>query len=304
MFVTDFRTGIEETYGMRIREIRRVKDVFRIRTRLGTYCLKGYDVQVEEVFYIARVFACLDERGFTRSPKVYPTTALSPVMIHQGSVYMLTNWVHGRQPDFGSAADLRKGLRSLARFHAAAEGFPAGEAPASRIRYFDLEKDVSDYKDLLGCYENTRHLVPPCEEAISRLREPAVLAAITAEQQASAFIHGDYNYPNLIKDKRGKLHLIDFENSSLHVRMKDLAHILHRNFTWNAGGMLRAVEYYQRHRQLSAPDLSLLHALLSAPYPVVRSIKIGGIQSAARVIPSTDRFLQYQKELGALLTSS
>lgn len=48
--MTDFRTGIEETYGMRIREIRRVKDVFRIRTRLGTYCLKGYDVQVEEVF--------------------------------------------------------------------------------------------------------------------------------------------------------------------------------------------------------------------------------------------------------------
>ncbi|WP_146116464.1 hypothetical protein [Paenibacillus sp. AR247] len=151
--MTDFRTGIEETYGMRIREIRRVKDVFRIRTPLGTYCLKGYDVQVEEVFYIARVFACLDERGFTRSPKVYPTTTLSPVMIHQGSVYMLTNWVHGRQPDFGSAADLRKGLRALARFHAAAEGFPAGEAPASRIRYFDLEKDVSDYKDLLGYYE-------------------------------------------------------------------------------------------------------------------------------------------------------
>ncbi|WP_256992450.1 phosphotransferase [Paenibacillus sp. XY044] len=302
--MTDLRTGIEETYGMRIREIRRVKDVFRIRTPLGTYCLKGYDVQAEEVFYIARIFAWLDERGFTRSPKVHPTTAHSPVMTHRGTVYMLTNWVHGRQPDFGKATDLRKGLRALARFHAAAEGFPAGEAPASRTRYFDLDNDVSEYKDLLGSYDNTGYFVPLCEEVISRLREPALLAAITAEQQASAFIHGDYNYPNLIKDKQGKLHLIDFENSSLHVRMKDLSHILHRNFTWNASGMLRAVEYYQRYRQLSASDLSLLHALLSAPYPVVRSINIGGIRSAARVIPSSAQFMQYRKDLGALLASS
>lgn len=295
------RPRIEETYGIRIREIHQVQDVFRIITDTGFYCLKSYDFQEEEIRFITRVLSCMDEHGFTRGQRVYPTLEQSAYMTQDGLSYTLTNWVDGKRPDFHRMTDLKKGLRTLAKFHSAAEGFPAGVAPAARIRYSGLYSEVSEYKEQMGSYHNTGHLVPLCEEVLEHLREPKVIAAIDAEQKAFAFVHGDYNYPNLIKDKQGRLHLIDFENSSLHVRMKDLSHILHRNYTWNAAGMLRAVDYYQRHRQLSSSDLFLLHALLSAPYHVVRNIKIGGIRSARRVIPTLAQLRTYQKELRKLL---
>jgi Ser/Thr protein kinase RdoA (MazF antagonist) len=243
----------------------------------------------------------MNEHGYTRGQRAYPTVEQSAYMTHDGISYTLTNWVDGQRPNFTRRMDFKNGIRTLAKFHSIAEAFPRDEAPVARIRYSILDNEVLEYKNLLSQYKNTAHLTALCEEVLHHLHQPKVLEAIDTEQNASAFVHGDYNCPNLIKDNRQKLHLIDFDNSSLHTRMKDLSHILHRNFVWNGSEMLRWIDYYQRYRQLSSSDLHLLHALLSAPYHVVRNIKVGGIRTAKQVIPTFVRLNKYQRELRALL---
>jgi len=295
------RSRVEQMYGIKIREILQIKDVYKVRTNNAIYCLKSYVFPEEEVRFITRILSYMNEHGFTRGQKVYPTVEQSAYMTHNGISYTLTNWVDGQRPDFTKGMDLKNGIRTLAKFHSIAEGFPSAEAPVARIRYSGLNHDVSEYNKLLSQYKNTGHLAALCEEVLNHLRQPKVLEAIDTEQKASAFVHGDYNYPNLIKDKRRKLHLIDFDNSSLHIRMEDLSHILHRNFVWNGTEMLRWIDYYQRYRQLSSSDMNLLHALLSAPYHVVRNIRIGGIRLAKRVIPTLAHMKKYQRELRALL---
>ncbi|MFC5406533.1 phosphotransferase [Cohnella soli] len=292
---------VEQMYGIKIRDTFQIRDVYRIRTADASYCLKSYVFPEDEVRFITRILSYMDEHGFTRGQKVYPTLEQSSYMTHDGVSYTLTNWVDGQRPVFAMKIDLKNGVRTLAKFHSIAEGFPSAEAPVARIRYSGLNHEVSEYKQLLSQYKNSEHLAALCEEVLGYLHQPKVLEAVDAEQKASAFVHGDYNYPNLMKDKRGKLHLIDFDNSSLHARMKDLSHILHRNFVWNGAEMLRWIDYYQRYRQLSSSDLSLLHALLSAPYHVVRNIRIGGIRLAKRVIPTLAHMNKYQRELRALL---
>jgi thiamine kinase-like enzyme len=179
--------------------------------------------------------------------------------------------------------------------------FPSEEAVVSRIRYPKIYAEVFEYKDLLCRDDRMVSLVPLCEEVLHYLAQPAVAEAIASEQRVSAFVHGDYNYPNLIKDSHHKLHLIDFENTSLNVRMNDLSHILHRNCLWDSSRMLRWIEYYERKRPLSPYDLNLLHAQLMAPYHVVRNIRIGGFRHAESVIPTSSRLSRYRRELRALL---
>ncbi|MET3208594.1 UNVERIFIED_CONTAM: CotS family spore coat protein [Paenibacillus sp. PvR008] len=292
---------VERTYGLKIRNSHQIKDVYKIKTANATYCLKPYSFSEDEVRFIVRILSWLDERGFTRSQKVYPTVQQSAYMTHKGSSYTLTNWVNGQNPKFTKRIDFKKAIATLARFHSRAEGFPIDEAPASRIRYAGLDHEVSGYKEQLTPYKSTTHLVTLCEEVLNLLQQPNILEAIDREQKAAAFIHGDYNYPNLIIDRQHRLHLIDFENCSLHVRMKDLSHILHRNYLWNGTGMLRWIDFYQRYRPLSALDLQLLHALLLTPYHVVRNMRRGGIRSAKRVIPTVAKLNKYRRELRALL---
>ncbi len=164
-----------------------------------------------------------------------------------------------------------------------------------------MSDEIAEYKKRLSPYKGTAHLLALCEEVLYRLQQPKVRAAIQQEQKAAALIHGDYNYPNLVKDRQLKIHLIDFENCSLHVRMKDLSHLLHRNCLWNATKMLRAIDFYQRYRPLSTQDLHLLHTLLISPYHVVRNLRIGGFRSAKRVIPSFVHLNKYRRELRSLL---
>lgn len=294
--------AVERTYGIKIRSADKVHDVYRIRTSDTGYCLKKYLFQEEDVRFIARVFHCLQQNGFTRGQRIYPTMDQSSYMTHAGQHYTLTNWVDGDRPAFRRGNDFKKAVRTLAKFHEAAQGFPWAEAPAGRDRYAELGPEMAEYKELLGRYGSTRHLVPLCDQVLGELSGTAAEEAMQAERQAAAFVHGDYNYPNLIKDPAGKLHLIDFENTSLNCRMKDLSHILHRNFTWNGAGMLRWIDQYHRRRALGRPDLHLLHALLTAPYHVVRNIRIGGIKNARSVIPSADKLRRYQRELLSLLS--
>ncbi|OBA07879.1 sporulation protein [Paenibacillus polymyxa] len=294
-------SSVEQMYGIKIQRSRQIKDIHKIETANTTYCLKPYKFPEEEIRFITRVLSYLDERGFTRSQKVYPTVQQTAYMTHEGISYTLTNWVHGPRPEFTKRIDFKKGIATLAKFHTHAAGFPATETPPSRIRYEGLSDEVAGYKKRLSLYKGTAHLVALCEEVLDRLQQSKVREAIQQEQKATAFIHGDYNYPNLIKDRQFKIYLIDFENCSLHVRMKDLSHLLHRNCLWNATKMLRAIDFYQRYRPLSTQDLRLLHALLISPYHVVRNIRIGGFRSAKRVIPSFVHLNKYRRELRALL---
>ncbi|WP_342417229.1 phosphotransferase [Paenibacillus sp. FSL R10-2782] len=294
-------SNVEQMYGIKIQHTRQVKDIYKIETANMTYCLKPYNFPEDEIRFITRVLSFLDERGFTRSQKVYPTVQKTAYMTHAGISYTLTNWVDGRRPNFIKKIDFKKGISTLAKFHSSAVGFPVAEAPTARIRYEGLGDEIAGYKKRLSPYKGTAHLVALCEEVSNHLQQPKVREAIVSEQKAGACIHGDYNYPNLIKDRRLKIHLIDFENCSLHVRMKDLSHLLHRNSLWNGTNMLRAVDYYQRYRPLSTHDLHLLHTLLISPYHVVRNIRIGGIRSAKRVIPSFAQLNKYRRELRALI---
>ncbi|EHS58347.1 phosphotransferase [Paenibacillus sp. Aloe-11] len=294
-------SNVEQMYGIKIQRARQKKDIHKIETASMTYCLKPYNFPEDEIRFITHVLSFLDERGFTRSQKVYPTVQQTAYMTHEGVSYTLTNWVDGQRPKFTKRIDFKKGICTLAKFHSSAVGFPVSEAPAARIRYEGLGDEIAGYKKRLSPYKGTAHLVALCEEVTHRLQQPKVREAIDSEQKAGAFIHGDYNYPNLIKDRQLKIHLIDFENCSLHVRMKDLSHLLHRNCLWNGTKMLRAVDYYQRYRPLSPRDLHLLHALLISPYHVVRNIRIAGIRSAKRVIPSLAQLNKYRRELRALL---
>jgi Ser/Thr protein kinase RdoA (MazF antagonist) len=294
-------SNVEQMYGIKIQHTRQVKDIYKIETASMTYCLKPYSFAEDEIRFITRVLSYLDERGFTRSQKVYPTVQQAAYMTHEGISYTLTNWVDGRRPEFTKKIDFKKGISTLAKFHSSAVGFPVTEAPAARIRYEGLSDETAGYKKRLSPYKGTAHLVDLCEEVSNHLQQTKVREAIKSEQKVAAFIHGDYNYPNLIKDRRLNIHLIDFENCSLHVRMKDLSHLLHRNCLWNGSQMLRAVDYYQRYRPLSTHDLHLLHTLLISPYHVVRNIRIGGIRSSKRVIPSFVQLNKYRRELRALL---
>jgi Ser/Thr protein kinase RdoA (MazF antagonist) len=291
---------IQEAYGITIIKRKKVRDVFCLTTeKNGILCLKSYQKPEPEVAFIAQVLKHLSESNFQFSPKLLLTRNQTPWITFNEEHYMLTNWIVGMEPDFKNEHNYKKAVRLLARFHSAAQNFQATDVPDARVRYNDLGSKIIHYRNILSGYAEMKNLVLLCDEALERLSHPMVIKAIELEKTAEALVHGDYNYPNIIRDSSRNFHIIDYENTSMNVRMLDFSHILHRNFPWMGKETMRWIEYYDSKRSLSAEDRYLLNTLLLIPYPVVRAALLK--KHPRNFIPTVDTIKNYKHDLNRLL---
>jgi Ser/Thr protein kinase RdoA (MazF antagonist) len=312
---------LEQRYGITVLSREKVRDVYRLKAKgHGHLCLKPYDYSEEEVRFIAGLLGHLAAAGYRHSPRVISDKQGNAYGIISGKRCILTDWVRGRHPFFCKrepfrgktgrisqskgvwGQDLAKGFRALARFHLYAQGLKTEGAPPNRIRYGSSQNVFHGYGEVLRKHPELTRYIPVCEEAVRLLAKPQAEQAVSLEQAAGAYTHGDYNYPNLVKDRKGRLHLIDFENASLNVRMFDLAHLLYRNCPWEPDMVLRGVAEYDRKRPLGREDRHLLYALLHAPYPIIRALGQYRREYARHVeLPTEQRLNRYIRKLGALL---
>jgi Ser/Thr protein kinase RdoA (MazF antagonist) len=278
---------IETTFPLTIRNMTKVRDVYRLLTTRGrVLCIKSYPIPETEVRFIAQVMIQLAETGFRYSPRIVPTSDQALWTMRKDKAFMITNWVRGRAPNFGDRSEWKKAIRTLAEFHRHAERTAIHDVPPGRNRFAQLPNVIADYRTNLIEYQSVENMsacVSLCDDAIR-------------------YVHGDYNYPNLIFDRQRFIHLIDFENTSHQVRMSDLAHILHRNVAWMGDETLRWIEYYDRTRPLSSGDRHLLFALLHVPYPLVRAIRLHKCRQKIRnAIPKAKMIDQYVSSLRKII---
>jgi CotS family spore coat protein len=268
---------IEHQYGIQINKCTKVKDVYRVETKQhGSLCLKSYRVSIEEVQFIAVVQEYLIQNGFLYSPRVFLNRDGLPYIQTHGACYMLTNWVNGQNPRYQNIKQLKKSVRTLAAFHSHAK-YISISAPKRRFRVFSLEDRFKSTYSAVKKYDDRDSakrdaMLHLCKQALEQFEDAHVQKAILHEAKIKAFVHGDYNYPNLVVDAQGNHQLIDFDNTSLHVRMEDLAHIIHRNYPWQADGAFRLIDVYSHVRPIGKDELRLLVALLHEPYPLIRAI--------------------------------
>ncbi|MFC5468811.1 phosphotransferase [Cohnella suwonensis] len=297
---------IEAAFPLAIRNMTKVRDVYRLLTTRGrVLCIKSYPIPEPEVRFIAQVMIHLAETGFRYGPRIIPTRDQALWTMRKEKAFMITNWVRGRAPNLGDRLEWRKAIRMLADFHRHAERMEIRDVPPERNRFAKLPNIIADYRKNMLEYpsvENMSACVSLCDDAIRYLSEPESLEAIKYEESVRAFVHGDYNYPNLVFDRRRFIHLIDFENTSHQVRMADLAHILHRNVAWKGDETLRWIEHYDRTRPLSSGDRHLLFALLHVPYPLVRAIRLHKCRQKIRnAMPKSKMIDQYVGSLKKII---
>ena len=270
------RAEVEREYGIEILDWKPVRDVFQIRSkRHGVLCLKPYEYESEEVQFIAAVQDHVYGRGFHYVPRTLRTRDQQSSIAFAHRWYMLTPWIAGKTPVFRDARQLHHAVRTLGGFHTHAQNFPRSSVPPQRYKMNQmLEQLVKDRQLIRRTYQGIagKTLLDLCDESIRQLKSKKVRKAILHEAELGAVIHGDYNYPNIVRDVRNRDHLIDFDNASMNTRMEDLAHIIHRNAPWQPEKVMRLIDHYDHARPLSSGDLSLLAALLYRPYPVIRSL--------------------------------
>ncbi|RIV23129.1 hypothetical protein D2Q93_08310 [Alicyclobacillaceae bacterium I2511] len=302
--------GFENVYSLRLSEVQPVRDVFRITTQNGSVlCLKPFDYNQQEMQFIAMAMEYLKKSGFPYIPKILRTKEGFLWARIKQRKYMLTDWIRGRSPNFSNLDEYGQAVQTLARFHKHSEGFVCSDGITCRRKVEKLENGIRQTRHVLqqtgSIPSDTRALLLDfCDLAQSRLQEPTVQDGIRHETAHGALAHGDFNYPNLVRNTRGHLYVIDFDAVAYQVRMVDLAHLLQRNCGWSGEKVLRWLDVYNRVRPLSGEDCALLTMLLYTPHTVARQIRLHRHRhlSVVRQWPSVQTLRLYSRHLDQIMS--
>lgn len=268
-------------YGLRPLLITKIRNrnVYKVHTTDKIYAFKVYDWPAAINFHITLLHQ-LDKNGFRQFPKVITTLDGSGSVEMGDMSYVLSEWIEGVQPSFSNIEHLKIASAFLALFHRAAKA-PEQEVMKNVPNAFLYpttfhDMQVGPYR--IGVVKNRLNEwvkqfgTDPLRIALERMEYAEYFFPIdsykelvTSERKENTFIHGDYNYSNLIFSPEGKVYLIDFDGSHYCVRISDLLSLCHLHMGENAEMLLDILKSYHRVRPLTLTEFEIVKNQLFVP---------------------------------------
>ena len=255
-------------------------NIFIVTTDNKTYILKVYSRPVNHDFQIA-ILNQLTKNGFTQFPRVI-FTKNGQSSVEMGSLrYVLYEWIDGTIPSFHRIRQLKMAASFLASFHAVAEGldedvinkstrndflYPAtfGEVRVGPFRNKVILNRLNEWVNHFGT-DPLRIALERMEYAENMFSTDNYKELLQTEKEKNTFIHGDYNYSNLIYSPKGKVYLIDFDASSVYMRICDLLFLCHLHMGKEAEYLIDILKSYHQIRPLSRLEFEIIKAELFVP---------------------------------------
>lgn len=282
---------ILENYKLQFRKIERKRSAYKVTTDDKAYCLKilrrGYKRAHKSYFLSTE----LKKKGFDNVAEYVFTNEKKYLIKYKKSSFYITEWLDSNEVDFKNIDDILDCSRFLAEFHNAAKNLLI--PPNIKIRNkhnkwgeifnthflavqkFDRkikEKSKSKITGFDLIYQNNLEIfMAEAAFAMHLLDTEEAKRAFEAAEKESFICHDSFYYQNILRDKTGKLYLVDLESSQLDCPMSDLGKFIRRilckhKFKWDFDLCRRIIEAYDSVRPISRDELYPLLAMLTFPH--------------------------------------
>lgn len=278
--------GILKNYDFEVQNIIQLrKTVFQLDTKSGVKALKGVHYPMGELLFMFSAMEHLYAKDFVRLARINRTKDGVPFVPYGGSYYFVTDWVSGREADYGLEQDLQATVITLAQLHKASRGLQPlpgsylktelGRWPENfhrrgeQLQEFAWEAKRKREKtkfDRLFLKEVDSYYLE-AQEAQTALAGTSYWELVRIAQQECGFCHHDMAYHNvIIKDGQG--YLIDFDYCLCDMRIHDLASLIIRNMkkhNWDIFVAERILKYYHGQFPLFQKEFKVMHAFMMFP---------------------------------------
>lgn len=298
------------------------KDVYQVNALEGLFCLKQIDKKPRRALALEGVLDHLEEKGFTKTAKAHRTREGRLIsQTDTGLSYILTDWLTGRRPAFGSSnADIVGTTKTLALFHQASVGFTPpsggklrnrlGRWPprfSSRLRQVVELRGMLDHKPFLDNFDRVFMEYYPW--ILDRAQDGWCVMAtseydrlVEKEKESHSFCHGDVAERNFVVTPTGEYCLIDLDLARRDIRVADLYKFFRdvmKKRRWDFSIAKLILDTYSGVDPLSLEEITVLYALISYPHKVMHLLLRYYIKREGKSYGwSTRKFIEKFRELG------
>lgn len=263
------------------------KGVWWVNTTGGMKILKKISNSEETLKFIMDAIRHLSANGI-HLPHVNKTMEGMDYARINGTCYVLTDAITGKNPAYTSPDELRLISGELARFHKASEGFhpAAGTKPKYHLGLWieDYTEQLEDinmfYKDELQKTEHSPinsiilkefpHFYERSLKAIEGLRGPEYAEWVKYAEKAGCLCHQDFAAGNLLVTPEKLLYVLDTDSLTVDIPARDIRKLLNKIMKkagkWDLSLARKILGFYQEKNPLSVSQWQVVKLDLMFPH--------------------------------------
>lgn len=277
---------IKNNYDISASDCIELKNIYKIKTDNGSYCLKKIQYELPHLKFILGAMNHLQKRNFDRVPKFIRSVDGKDYIDFDGKYAYLIPWINSRLSNYDNPFDLKKAATKLAELHKCSEGFCLSRDMKPRNYWFkwpeifrtrvdeilDFEKRINqkahktefDKLFLSMIYDEIKRGL----DAIEELKGSGYYEYMDKEVMKLCFCHHDYAHHNVLVDKNGKIIIIDFDYCILDSHLHDLSSLLIRTMKdgrWNINTAKFILNSYSEKKIVEGLEIPIMSAFIKFP---------------------------------------
>ncbi len=269
-------------YDMEINGTRRIRGAVLCDTKQGPFLMKELSFSEKQLPDLYALYVYLKELGCVSVDEVVKNKEDALVSESEsGTKYILKRWFYGRECDSRRETDILDSVRNLACLHHVMrkqapefghkretldQEYFRHNRELKKVRSFMRSKTTKGEFEIqfLKCFDS---MFEWAERARNNLANGSYLSMLQNSYDEGCFVHGDYNYHNLIL-LSGQIATTGFEHFYIGLQMDDFYYFLRKIMEknqWNIQLGHRMLDQY--HRILPFTDEQLEYLAIRITYP-------------------------------------
>ncbi len=269
-----------------------LKTLWKVTHRNEHRCLKRLKhIKEKAVFtvnaqrYIASCGGCV--------PKIYLNKDNEPITEYMGQLFVLYEWIDGKDFNFKKPADLRLALKGLGHFHVKSKGYYPPECAkiSSKLgrwphqyesmlnRMLKWKKEASNHQNIpvyKAYLKWIDKIIDMGNTAIEALNHSAYPEMTSIQLEQAALCHQDYGEGNALYIGE-TVYVIDLDGVTYDLEMRDLRKIIGKRMekrgVWDKMKIKEIVDWYGRSNPLSIEQKRVLAIDLLFPHWFFATVK-------------------------------
>ena len=279
--------NVLEKYSLVTTNIYKSRSAYKVCTDKGTFCLKRMKHGIQKAANGNILVEELMKQNFMQVPKYIKTTRGDIYVKSKKMIFYVTEWIDGKECDFGDIEEAKNCIKLLSKFHIASshmdmKGLKIKNSLKNWPSIFNENiQDLSRYKRII----ESKRLKNEFDIAYYQCIEDNIKRGITTLDLLKAseysnisrealdkktLCHDSFYYQNVLK-KDGEYFLVDLDSIIIDLHVKDLGKMIRRlmfknEYRWDFSKAQQFIEAYNEDNKLSKAELEIMLALIVFPH--------------------------------------
>ncbi len=255
-----------------------IKTVWRIILGKDELCLKRLNKSLDKAIFSVEAQKFIKANGgFV--PGIIDNKQGESITLHNNELFVLYEWVEGKQLNFNIKEDFEAAMKGLALFHKCSQGYePPQEARVSTklskwpeqyrsmLNRMNEWKTISQQRAGAAVYDAylawTDPIIALGEKAIGYL-ERSTYDQLSCEGSSSVVLcHQDYGKGNALLTPKG-VYVLDLDGVTFELAARDLRKIILKSMEnqsgWNEQAMKNIIAWYEKGKALTRDEKKMVY---------------------------------------------